>query len=250
MTANVESRDQEAAVGNGLRAEGLGSWGFSGDVAGVFGDHVRSSVPLYDVGHEVACDLSTCFLSRHGRGVGYELGSASGELLRRLATHTPANAEARWIGVDREQAMVETARETCAGLPNVEVAQDDLTTMRFEACDFVVAYLTLHFLSLDERAEVVRRVHAALRPGGALFLFDKVLAPDAQLEDLVTALHYRWKRRAGLSPEEILNKKESLLGVLKPATPGDNLAMLHTAGFATVGTVLKHLCFEGFVAVK
>jgi tRNA (cmo5U34)-methyltransferase len=238
-----------AGVGDGLRAD-TGSWDFSGDVPRVFVDHARRSVPLYDVGHDLVCDLSTCFVGRNGRGLGYELGSSTGELLRRLATHGPSNAATRWIGLDLEAGMTIAAREHCAGLGNVDVFQGDVTTMSFERCDFVVAYLTLHFVPLDRRREVVRRVYDALRPGGAFFLFDKVLAADARLEDVVTTLHYRWKRRAGLSPEEILNKKESLLGVLQPITVEDNLAMLRSAGFPSVASVLKHLCFEGFVAVK
>jgi tRNA (cmo5U34)-methyltransferase len=216
----------------------------------VFGDHVRNSVPLYDIGHNLVCDMSTSFLGRDGRGRGYELGSATGELLRRLATHSSVATSAHWIGVDREPGMVKAAREQCADLTNVEVIEDELATMTYESCDFVVAYLTLHFVPLDQRIEVTRRIHDALRPGGALFLFEKVLAPDPHLEDLATTLHYRWKRRAGLSPEEILNKKESLLGVLKPVTTDENIAMLRDSGFAAVTSVLKYLCFEGFVAVK
>lgn len=236
-------------VGTGLRAD-TGSWSFAGDVPRVFGDHVRHSVPLYDIGHDLVCDLSTSFLGRDGRGVGYELGCATGELLHRLATHSPVHAAAHWIGVDREEGMTAAARDHCADLDNVELLHGDLTTLSYQPCDFVVGYLTLHFLPLDQRATVIRRIHDALRPGGALFLFDKVLAANAQLEDLVTTLHYQWKRHAGLSPEEILNKKDSLLGILKPTTTEDNVAMLHAGGFPTVATVLKHLCFEGFVAIK
>ncbi|WP_166355676.1 methyltransferase domain-containing protein [Phytoactinopolyspora limicola] len=241
--------DRVGHVGDGLHA-GTGSWAFSGDVPRVFVDHARRSVPLYDVGHDLACDLSTCFVGRNGRGLGYELGSSTGELLRRLATHGPSNMATRWVGLDVEAGMTLAAREHCAGLGNVDVFQGDVATMSFEQCDFVVAYLTLHFLPLDRRRDVVGRVYEALRPGGAFFLFDKVLAADARLEDVVTTLHFRWKRRAGLSPEEILNKKESLLGVLQPVTTDENLVMLAEAGFPSVASVFKHLCFEGFVAVK
>jgi hypothetical protein len=58
------------------------------------------------------------------------------------------------------------------------------------------------------------------------------------------------KRKAGLSPEEILNKKESLLGVLQPVSTDDNLALLREAGFTSYGTILKYLAFEGFIAIK
>ncbi|MET8863792.1 methyltransferase domain-containing protein [Nonomuraea sp. NPDC004580] len=227
-----------------------GSWVFSGDVPAVFVDHARHSVPFYDAGHDLVCDLSTCFLGGDQPRVGYELGSATGQLLHRLATHGPANHAAHWIGVDREAAMVKAARDHCAGLDNVEVVEGELTTIAFQECDFVVAYLTMHFLPPGLRRQVLSRICQALRPGGAFFMFDKVLAPGAQLEDLITTLHYRFKRNAGLSPEEILNKKESLLGVLQPVSTDDNLALLREAGFASYGTILKYLAFEGFIAIK
>ncbi|MEV5892350.1 hypothetical protein [Nonomuraea fuscirosea] len=78
----------------------------------------------------------------------------------------------------------------------------------------------------------------------------QILAPGAQLEDLITTLHYRFKRDAGLSPEEILDKKESLLGVLRPVSTDDNLAVFEEAGFTSYGTILKYLAFEGFIAIK
>ncbi len=236
-------------VGDGLRAQ-TASWSFAGEVPRVFVDHVRHSVPLYDVGHELACDLASCFVGREGGGLGYELGASTGQLLRRLATHGPAGVAARWVGLDREEGMVRAAREHCAGLNNVDVIRGDLLTTSFEPCDFVVAYLTLQFVPPDRRVHAVQRIYDALRPGGAFFVFDKVLAPDARYEALVTTLHYRWKRRAGLSPEEILNKKESLLGVLEPISTQENVQMLRSVGFPSAVSVLKYLCFEGFIAVK
>jgi tRNA (cmo5U34)-methyltransferase len=234
-------------VGDGLTAS-TGSWTFAGDVSEVFVDHVTHSVPLYEQGHDIACDLSSCFVGPVG--LGYELGSSTGQLLRRLATHSDANARTHWIGIDREMGMTNAARKYCASAGNVECVHAAIESYYFEPCDFVAAFLTMQFLAFDVRAQVARRIHDALRPGGAFFMCDKVLAPDARLEDLITTMHYRWKRRSGLSPEEILNKKESLLGVLQPSTSEDNIAMLRSAGFTSVVSVVKSLCFEGYVAVK
>ncbi len=166
-------------VGDGLQAS-TGGWTFAGGVPRVFVDHARRSVPLYDIGHELVCNLSSCFIGR-GRGLAYELGAATGELLRRLATHGAASCAIQWVGVDREAGMVAEARRHRDDLDDVEVIQGDITAMSYEPCDFVVAYLTLHFVPLDVRFEVVQRVCAALRPGGAFFLFEKVLSPDARL---------------------------------------------------------------------
>jgi tRNA (cmo5U34)-methyltransferase len=234
-------------VGDGLAA-GTGSWTFAGNVSDVFVSHVRHSVPLYEQGHDIACDLSSCFVGP--AGLGYELGSSTGQLLRRLATHSEANTRTHWIGIDREATMTAAAQEYCSPLDNIECVHAGIENYHFETCDFVAAFLTMQFLPLDTRAEVVGRIYKALRPGGAFFMCDKVLAPDARLEDLITTMHYRWKRRSGLSPEEILNKKESLLGVLQPVTTEHNIDMIKSAGFISVVSVVKSLCFEGYVAVK
>ncbi|GAA1652298.1 hypothetical protein GCM10009733_056960 [Nonomuraea maheshkhaliensis] len=54
--------------------------------------------------------------------------------------------------------MVGAAREHCAGLGNVEVVAGDLTEIAFQQCDFVVAYLTMHFLPPGLRRQVPRRI--------------------------------------------------------------------------------------------
>jgi tRNA (cmo5U34)-methyltransferase len=225
-----------------------GTWSFSDGVAPTFLDHVRRSVPLYDVGHQLVTEVATLFV-RPG-GVGYELGSATGQLLRTLASASPRTRSASWIGVDCQPEMVERARRWCEGIENASVVVDDIATMDYRSCDFVVAYLTLGFLDPEPRTRALERVREALREGGGLFVFEKVLTADPRLHSLLDLLYFRFKRAAGLSAEEILNKADSLAGVLQPMTSEEQAELLRSAGFRSVVPVLKYLCFEGFVAVK
>ena len=48
------------------------SWTFDGGVADTFVDHVRQSVPMYDEGHVLVCQISDYFV--HNDSVCYELG--------------------------------------------------------------------------------------------------------------------------------------------------------------------------------
>jgi tRNA (cmo5U34)-methyltransferase len=225
-----------------------GAWSFQTGVAATFVDHVRRSVPHYDDGHELVAQFSSCFVRPDG--LAYELGAATGQLLKRVATATPRNRSARWIGIDNQPEMVEQAREHCREVGNVTLLEGDISTVAYRRCDFVIAYLTLDFLDHEPRTRTLRRVHQALRPGGALFLFEKVLAPDARLQNLITLLHYRFKREQGLTADEILNKADSLAGVMQPMTSGEHVALLRRCGFTSISSVLKHLCFEGFIAIK
>ncbi len=234
-------------VGEGLEIVD-GAWSFERSVAPNFVDHVRRSVPLYDAGHELAAQFSSCFV-RPG-GLAYELGSSTGQLLRCLATARPRNRTVSWIGIEREPEMVEAARSYCHDVGNVKFVEADISTTDYRPCDFAIAYLTLDFLDTEPRARTLRRVASALRPGGALFIYEKVLATDPRMQNLMTLLHNRLKRERGLTAEEILNKADSLAGVMQPITSDEYVALLRDCGFSSVVSVLKYLCFEGFVAVR
>ena len=54
----------------------------------------------------------------------------------------------------------------------------------------------------------------------------------------------------GFSETEIVNKGRSLKGKLEPFSTNGNLDMLKRAGFVDIMTVMKYVCFEGFLAIK
>jgi tRNA (cmo5U34)-methyltransferase len=234
-------------VGQGIDA-GRASWSFDDGVAESFVDHVRRSVPFYDVGHDLVCALGDFFC--HHDSVCYEIGVSTGELLRKLAETHAHKPGIRWIGIDPIEEMVRKAREHCAGIANVEVEVGDARTYEFEKADLIVSYYCLQFIAPRSRQAVVDRLYEKLEWGGALVLFEKVRGPDARFEDILVSLYNDYKRANGFSPEEILNKAASLKGVLEPFSTEGNLGLLRRAGFTDVMTVMKYLCFEGVVAIK
>jgi hypothetical protein len=84
-------------VGHDIEAK-RASWSFDGNVADTFVDHVRQSVPMYDAGHELISSISDYFV--RDDSVCYEIGTSTGQLLRKLATHHAHKPGVRWIGVD------------------------------------------------------------------------------------------------------------------------------------------------------
>jgi len=75
-------------------------------------------------------------------------------------------------GIDFGPASVRYARELCAGWP-VEIHQGDVRQMDFAGRDFDAAiYLYGQFTVLrpEESRDVLRRIHASLRPGAKLLL--------------------------------------------------------------------------------
>jgi len=237
------------SVGDGLKA-GNANWTFGEGTAAQFDDHVAKSVPFYLEGHALICALSDFFV-KSGSTV-YEIGSSTGALTCKLAAHNAAKKATRFVGLDVEAEMVAEAdkRRTALGLANVEFVADDALIHPFEPADLIVAYYTVQFVRPSHRQQLFDLVYRSLHWGGAFIMFEKVRAPDARFQDITTTLYADYKLERGYSPDEIVSKTRSLKGVLEPFSTQGNLDLLARAGFVDTTTVMKYICFEGFLAIK
>lgn len=234
-------------VGQKIEAANAG-WTFGNDVPATFVDHIRQSVPLYEMGHDLICQLSDFFVRNDS--VVYEIGTSTGELIRKLAEHNAAKTGARWIGLDVEPAMIRAAEKHCAELPNVAILNADARHHEMESADLIVSYYTMQFVPPRYRQDLFDKLYASLNWGGALIMFEKVRAPDARFQDMIMQLYNDFKTRNGFTSDEIIEKSRSLKGVLDPFSTQGNLDLMARAGFKDVTTVQKYLCFEGFLAIK
>ncbi|MEV4752153.1 methyltransferase domain-containing protein [Streptosporangium sp. NPDC049248] len=231
-------------VGDGIAAR-PGGWRFSGAAAHHFDEHAARSIPAYTLGHDLIVSLSDFFVRPGGRV--YDVGCSTGALTARLAARHPA---AEVVGLDVEPDMTAVARLRLADVSGAEVVDADAAGYDFAPADLVVAYYTLQFTPVEQRAALVARLGAAVRPGGALVVFEKTLAESARMQDLAGQVYAEHKLNGGHSPAEVIGKARSLRGVLTPLTSAQNVAMLHRAGLESVEVVHRHLLFEGYLSVK
>jgi tRNA (cmo5U34)-methyltransferase len=234
-------------VGHNIKAENA-NWSFGGEVPDTFVDHIKQSVPLYVEGHGLVVNFSDFFVSN--TSTVYELGVSTGELLHKLASHHAGKPGARWIGLDVEEAMVEKARIHCKDDKNVEILHEDARLLPLEKADMIVSYYTMQFVPPRDRQQLFDKIYESLNWGGALLMFEKVRAPDARFQDMVSILYNDFKLAQGFSTEEIVMKTRSLKGVMEPFSTEANRDMLSRAGFVDHMTIQKYLCFEGFLAIK
>lgn len=235
------------SVGHNIKTENAG-WTFGGSVPDTFVEHIKVSVPNYTSGHDLICQLSDFFVMKDS--VCYEIGTSTGELLRKLAEHNAAKPDVQWYGYDVEDAMIDAAKRHCAGVPNITIANEDIRITELEKSDFIVSYYTMQFIQPRYRQEVFNKIYESLNWGGAFIIYEKVRGPDARFQDILTQLYNDFKLRNGFEYEEIVEKTRSLKGVLEPFSTQGNLDLLERAGFKDVMSVQKYLCFEGFLAVK
>ena len=233
-------------VGDSIKAENA-NWTFSGKVCKTFDQHVSKSVPFYHEGHDLIAKISDFFLQ--DGSLCYDLGCSTGELTRILAERKNKMA-VQIIAVDREDGMVEEARKKCKDFTNVKVLKMDLMDIEFEKADLIVSNYTMQFTKPKNRQILFDRIYNSLNWGGGFLLFEKVRAPDARFQDMATAIYTDFKIEQGYNADEIVSKTRSLKGVLEPFSTQGNLELLKRAGFVDVMTIMKYVCFEGFLAIK
>ena len=113
----------------------------------------------------------------------------------------------------------------------------------------ILSVLTLMFVPLEHRQALVDAAHAALAPGGALIVVEKVLGASALLQRALVEQYHAMKRANGYSAEAIERKAAALEGVLVPLTTIWNEDMLTRAGF-DVDLIWAGSSFRGWLCLK
>jgi len=233
-------------VDKNIQVENAG-WSFE-NIADDFDEHVQKSVPLYDQGHDLVCKLSDFFLPEGA--VVTEIGTSTGVLAEKFLRHNARRSDIRYIGTDRIESMLDRARARTEGDDRVSFVNDDLVTCTLDKSTMIISYYTMQFINPRVRQDVFNKVYEALEWGGAFVLFEKVRAPDARFQDIMSQLYIDFKFDQGFNDVEILGKQRSLKGVLEPFSTQGNIDLLKRAGFVDMMTIMKSVSFEGFLAIK
>jgi len=238
-----------AGVGDSI-AKDNARWSFGGNVAPNFDSHVERSVPLYRHGHNLVTNLGDFFI--HDDSIVYDIGSSTGSLLISLAERNVGRHSVKFVGIDNEEEMVLHAKKSAAdkGLKNIDFLCADALEYEYEKASFFVSYYTIQFVHPSVRQDLINRIYENLEWGGGFAFFEKVRAPDARFQDIASTLYTEFKLDNGFGPDEIIAKTRSLKGILEPFSTNGNTELLQRAGFVDLMTILKYVCFEGFVAIK
>jgi tRNA (cmo5U34)-methyltransferase len=163
---------------------------------------IRDEVPDYD---RLRVETAAAVGTDAGRLL--ELGTGTGETARRVLARNPA---AKLVGLDASGEMLDQARAALpAGRVDLRVWRltDPLPDGSFDAA---FSALTVHHLDGGGKADLFRRVAAALAPGGRFVLGDVVVPEDPS--DAVTPIdgdydkpssvaeQLGWLAAAGLQP--------------------------------------------------
>lgn len=230
----------------------VGNWTFSKkSVAKNFRLHAKKSIPFYEEGHDIICKLTDFFLKKNS--ICYEIGCSKGDLIKKILIHSKKE-NVNFIGIDIEKEMIleakKNVKKSLAKKNKFIFKKDNLIKMKLNKNDLVICYYTIQFINPEHRQKVINKIYKSLNWGGALIMFEKVRAKDARFQDYMSNIYSNFKSENGYSAEEIINKSNSLKGVMEPFSENGNIDLLKRAGFKDYMTVFKWITFQGFLAIK
>lgn len=227
---------------------------FNDDVARVFPDMLRRSIPGYAATIEAIGSLAARYVQENTNcyDLGCSLGAAT--IAMRQGIQKPG---CRIISVDTAPAMIERCREIIAEddrqsspATPVEMVQADIRETTIKNASMVVLNYTLQFLAMDDRDRLMRSICNGLNDGGLLVLSEKVVDENEEMEQLLVDLHHEHKRRNDYSALEISRKRAALENVLIPETVATHRSRLAAAGFSHTAVWLRYFNFVSIVAIR
>jgi len=232
--------------------EELGPFAFNDDVAQVFPDMIRRSVPGYG---QMVGGVGL-LAARHAEPNTqiYDLGCSLGASALSMARHVRV-PDTRILAIDNSPAMIERARNFLAdsrALEDrpIELIQGDVLEQPIENASVCSLILTLQFLPYDQRDAFIQRIAQNTCEGGVLILAEKITFDDPQEANWMQEVYWDFKRANGYSELEIAQKRSALENVLVPETRQAHEQRLLRAGYRSVRVWFQTLNFMALVAIK
>lgn len=239
----MSSKDQIYAQGS-VRS---GAFRFDDSVASVFTDMVSRSVPGYALTLEMIAVAARRYTLPDT--LCYDLGCSLGAATLQIRHHAAPNC--RIVGIDNAPAMLAKAASIIEldgpGL-EVDFRCEDLLEFQPEPFSLAVLNLTLQFIPIAHRGEVLTRLRRAMLPGGCLVLSEKLAFENEQEQHLLTELHHDFKQLQGYSQMEVARKRAAIENVLIPETLETHKQRLKACGFSKVTVWLQALNFVSLLA--
>lgn len=201
-------------------------WTFNG-FEREFDAHVRQHLPWYDLAADAVALIAKHYIPKGG--LIYDIGCSTGNIGRSLGETIDAR-EARLIGIDNCADMAKAYQA-----PG-ELVITDASAYDYERFDVAVMFLTLMFMPVAERALFIQRLRTNLKPGGAIIIFDRCVAPTGYEATVMMRMIWHGKLRAGVTFAELAEKEMRLAGIQRPIEQhelgGEVLEIFRFADFA------------------
>ena len=221
---------------------------FDQDVVKVFDDMVRRSVPGYDSMIQMIGLIARMYGQDNTNY--YDLGSSTGAITLSIALNNKSKNN-QFFAIDNSKEMVEQCEKNLHNkVDNLQAICDDINQVKIKSASIVVLNLTLQFIDVNLRSNLIKKIYDGLESGGILIISEKIHFDDAVTQNQITKLHMDFKKENGYSELEIANKRQAIENVLITETKEQHLNRLRDCGFVETSCFFQCLNFVSFLSVK
>jgi len=223
---------------------------FQSEPASSYGEHMDRWIPDFTYAHQLLLEALAIHLPDHANGV--ELGAGTARVSLMLLEAFP---QLTLTLVDVSPNMLAGAAERLAPYGDrASVRVHDIfdAGLEFapESLECVVSVFAIcHARGSVVYADLYRRIHAWLKPGGIFICYDHVLGDSPALTAL-NALGWHRLLRASQSAEDA---QEGIVGTYQEDSPlslRQHLALLMAAGFSVADVLYKRDIFAIYLGAK
>lgn len=176
-----------------------------------------------------------------------DLGAGTGLLSQLVGERFP---QARITLMDIAEGMLAKARERFAGAPErVRFVTADYSAGLEGEFEVVVSALSIHHLPDALKAQLFRRIHGVLTPGGLVINADQVLGASAKIDGVYRDTWLRQVRARGVSETELAAARERMKED-QMAPLASQLEWLRQAGFEAVNCWYQNYSFAVYSGRK
>jgi tRNA (cmo5U34)-methyltransferase len=223
---------------------------FDQQVAGVFNDMIRRSVPGYAQIINTIGDFANRFVTPQSNiyDLGSSLGAATLSIRRQIE-----GRECQIYAVDNSQSMIERCSENLAAYVSdiqVNLLCADIRDVEINNASMVVLNFTLQFLPIHDRDALIKRIYDGMLAGGVLVISEKLFFEDNHIQQLLDEQHLDFKRANGYSELEISQKRSALENVMRPDSLNVHQQRFTENGFSHFSVWFQCFNFASMVAIK
>ena len=180
----------------------------------------------------------------------YDLGSSTGAISLAIALNNK-HQKNTFFAIDNSEEMVIKCKQNLESkIDNLQATCADINQIHIENASIVVLNLTLQFIDVNDRSNLIKKIYEGLNPGGVLIISEKIHFEDKETQDQITNLHIDFKKENGYSELGIANKRQAIENVLITDTKAIHIERLKDSGFKDTSCFFQCLNFVSFLSVK
>lgn len=225
-----------------------GEFSFDEEVASIFDDMAKRSIPMYEEAHRLHVSL---LFRRFSKGsIIVDVGSSTGMFFREIERQAGvplAETGIVPVAIDSSEAMIQRVQGMNKGIRTLVGDISELPDLP-EKADVMCALYVLQFVPEGKKEAAMDWLVRNTKIGGCIVLGQKEAVEDAW-HDLFTSAYYAFRRDNGYTQEEIDAKAKALSSSMWPSTKPALDMYFARRGVITAETT-RWMQFSTYLGVK